>query len=146
LRSPRIVLVLGTLALCVFNLYVLIHRSLIPVSVDGLVTGTEVRIEKLPGTDDVHIVVIDGRQIHVDPPIEGALLNGERVRKSAFSTRLETSEGPLPLRPSTEFWRMLIVMPAMLVLTLWVLSFGHKGPRSRRQLELPKRRSTEQPR
>jgi hypothetical protein len=126
------VLGLGTLALCVFNLYVLIYRSLIPVSVDGVVTGTEVRIEKLPGTDDVHIVVIDGRQIHVDSSIEGALSKGERVSKAAFSTSLETSDGPLPLRPSTAFWRMLIVMPAMLALTLWVLSLGHKGSRWRR--------------
>ena len=125
-------LVLGTLALCVLNLYVLIYRSLIPVSVDGVVTGTEVRIEKLPGTDDVHIVVVDGRQIHVDPSIEGALSKGERVSKAAFSTSLETSDGPLPLRPSTGFWRMLIVMPAMLALTLWVLSLGHKGSRWRR--------------
>jgi hypothetical protein len=132
LRSPKLVLGLGTLALCVFNLYVLIYRSLIPVSVDGVVTGTEVRIEKLPGTDDVHIVVIDGRQIHVDSSIEGALSKGERVSKAAFSTSLETSDGPLPLRPSTAFWRMLIVMPAMLALTLWVLSLGHKGSRWRR--------------
>jgi hypothetical protein len=114
----------------VFNLYVLITRSLIPVSVDGVVTGTEVRIEKIPGTDDVHIVVIDGRQIHVDSYIEGALSKGERVSKSAFSTILDTSDGPLSLRPSTEFWRMLIVMPAMLALTLGLVAFGHRRERS----------------
>lgn len=131
MRSPKVVLALGTLVLCVFNLYVLIHRSLIPVSVDGVVTGTEIRIEKLPGTDDVHIVVIDGRQIHVNPSIEGALSRGERVSKPAFSTSLQTSDGPLRLRPSTEFWRMLLLMPAMLALTVWVLSLGRKGRRWR---------------
>ncbi|MDQ4027224.1 MAG: hypothetical protein M3214_04125 [Actinomycetota bacterium] len=129
MRSPKVVLGLGTLVLCVFNLYVLISRSLIPAGVEGVVTGTEVRIEKLPGTDDVHIVEIDGRQIHVDSSIEGALSKGERVSKPAFSTSLETSDGPLSLRPSTEFWRMLIVMPSMLALTLWVLSLGRKGRR-----------------
>jgi hypothetical protein len=102
------------------NLWVTINRSLIPLGLNGVVTDIETRFEKNPGTDDVVLIYVDGEDFHVDPSIARRLEVGDRVSKSPLTTAIETSKGYVRLRPSTDFTRMLIVMPLMLGL----IAFG----------------------
>jgi hypothetical protein len=122
LRFPKLAVVAGAAAFCLLNLWVTFHRSLIPVGLNGVVTEIETRFEKDPGTDDVVLIHVDDEAIQVDPQVARRLDEGQRVSKLPFTTAIETSSGYVRLRPSTDFKRMLFVMPAMLALIVYALT------------------------
>lgn len=93
---PGLVIVALAFGLALVNLTVTLHRSMIPVSVDGRITDMELRREKHPGVDDVHLLHVDGRRLHVDAAVAEALRPGLRMEKEVFSTTLETSRGQWP--------------------------------------------------
>jgi hypothetical protein len=108
------VLLLGLLALlAVGNLWATFHRSGIPVGLAGRVERIEVRREKHPGLDDVHLVTVAGQVIHLDAEVAALLQVGDEVRKSGWSASLTTPSGTFRLTPSRDFWRMLRAMPLL---------------------------------
>jgi hypothetical protein len=129
MSRPQVVIALLVVGLCLSNLLVTLHRSLIPVGVEGVITDMEVRFEKQRGQDDVHLIRVGGRRLRVDASAGGALKRGDHVRKRPLTTVLETPRGPIPLRPSQDFTRMLIVMPLTMLMALVSL----QGPSSGRR-------------
>lgn len=91
------------------------HRSLIPVAVDGTVVAIEVRPEKHPGIDDVWLVTIGDRRLHVDAAIGRALSKGAQVAKPAWSRGLSVDGDAITLTPSRDARAMLAVMPLALL-------------------------------
>lgn len=119
MRSPSGIsaaaLVLLAVAFVALNVAATFHRSLIPIAVDGTVTGIEVRREKHPGIDDVWLVTIGDRRLHVDAPIGRALGEGARVTKTAWAQRLVIDGTPRTLALSRDARAMLAVMPLTLL-------------------------------
>lgn len=111
MRSRSRALLALTLLCCAINVAATWHRSLIPVGLDGTVSAVELRRQERPGRDDVSLLTVDGRTLHVDSAVGTHLVAGEPVRKAPLSTTLSTPGGPLPLRPSADALRMLLAMP-----------------------------------
>lgn len=99
----------------VANVAVTVHRSLIPVGLDGVVESIEVREEKHPGVDDVWLVSVGGRRVHADAGIASQLAEGERVDKARWDRRLRVDGTAMPLRLSSDATGMLWVMPVVLL-------------------------------
>ncbi len=106
------------LSFCLGNLVVTFHRSGIPVKLEGTVTKIEMRREKHPGLDDVYLVRVGDRTMHLDTDLGRHIRKGDRVSKRRWQSTLQTPRGPVRLHPSKDFWRMLIWMPV-----LWRLSY-----------------------
>lgn len=121
MRSPSTYLLTLVAVLALGNLWCTFHRSGIPVSLTGRVEAVEVRREKHPGLDDVHLVTIGGRQIHLDAEVAAHLAEGEAVRKAAWSRHMETRGGSLAVVPSRDFLRMALAMPLVAMLALALL-------------------------
>lgn len=121
LASPGFVIASLAVVLCIANLAVTLHRSLIPISLEGVITDVEIRFEKHRGVDDVYLISVNDRRLHVDASAGAALKVGDHVRKRPLSPVLETPRGKVPLRPSRDFTRMLVVMPLTMLLTLALL-------------------------
>jgi hypothetical protein len=111
------------------NLWSTFHRSGIPVALTGRVERVEVRREKHPGLDDVHLVTISGRRIHLDADVAALVQEGDEVRKPAWSTHLTTPRGTSRIGLSRDFRRMIVAMPVAFVLALLLLGYG--TPRQR---------------
>jgi len=112
-------------ALTAGNLWITLARSTIPFSLNHRIIDREVRYEKHPGQDDVCFLSYDdGRQVHVDEAVFRATQLGDHLAKSAWETDLQIrsvngSQNQITLQPSADFWGMLWVMSAVvLVLTL----------------------------
>lgn len=124
MRSPSALLLALAAVLCCGNLWVTFHRSGIPVALDGYVERIEVRREKHPGLDDVHLVKVAGSVTHLDANVAGLLHEGDRLDKRAWSTELVTPRGTRRLGLSRDFWRMLIAMPLLAGLAVLLLRRG----------------------
>ena len=107
-----LVLVLG-------NFYETLLRSTIPVAMDGTITAVELRREKHPGIDDVHLVHTGKDTYHVDAAVALHLDTGDAIQKSAWSRSLLVDDEEVHLEPSRDFRGMLVVMPVVL-LTLFI--------------------------
>jgi len=107
--------------LCLLNLGHTLRRSTLPLRLEGTVTALEVRREKKPGIDDVHLLWLGRRVIEVDPAVTAQLRPGERISKRAWDREIQTPRGPVRLKPSRDFWGMAVVMPALAALTGWLL-------------------------
>ncbi len=118
MRSPRTAVLVFVFALAAANLAVTFNRSLIPQSIDGRVERVEWRYEKHIGLDDVFLLTVGGRTTQIDASLAGAVEQGDRVTKRAFSRTLTTPDGDVTLSPSREFWRMTVAMPLLCVLAL----------------------------
>jgi hypothetical protein len=103
------------------NLSVTFLRSTIPLAVRGTVRALETRTESHPGVDDVHLVTIGGRRLHIDAAVASHLQIGDSVQKRAWSRTLHTSRGAVRLNPSAEVWGMAITMPLIAALALLLL-------------------------
>ena len=103
------------LTFVVMNVVVTAHRSLIPVAVDGTVTAIEVRPEKHPGVDDVWLVTIGERRLHVDAEAAKTLTPGSRLAKAAWARTLSVDARPLRLELSRDARAMLVVMPLIVL-------------------------------
>ena len=128
MRFPRALLLGLLVVLAAGNLWETIHRSGIPVPLEGAVEHIEVRREKHVGLDDVHLVTVAGRQLHLDGEVVERLRVGDVLSKSAWSHELVTPRDVSRLEVSTDARRMRWAMPLLLVLGL-ALAWRRRGPR-----------------
>jgi hypothetical protein len=100
--------------LCVGSLWTLFLRSGIPYELDGTVVDIQVGTEKLAGIDDVWIVHIDDRQLHLDYEFARSLGRRRVIEKPAWSPTVKVSgREDIHLAPSKEFWQMLVAVAAI---------------------------------
>ena len=121
MRSAKYAILLLITVLGTFDLWHAWQRTAIPLAIDGTVECVEVRPEKHAGCDDVHLVTIDGRVWHLDPLVGKRLVRGDVIHKLAYDRTLETPRGKVQLEPSADVRGMLIVLPALLVLSIVML-------------------------
>ncbi|HVM16808.1 MAG TPA: hypothetical protein VM290_04460 [Gaiellaceae bacterium] len=114
-----IVAVAATLA--ALGLAAMAARGLYGVAVAGVVTRIEVRHEKRPPVDDVHLLHLDGRVVHVDGRVADAVRVGDRVEKGVLETRLRVEGEAVPLAPSVDLRRSLVALPVLLALVVALL-------------------------
>lgn len=103
------------------NIAITVHRSLIPVAVDGVLEDVEVREEKRRGIDDVWLLHVAGRRLHADAEVAAQLTQGQQISKGAWERRLEVDGASVPLGLSSDAVGMLWLMPLVLVLVVGVL-------------------------
>jgi hypothetical protein len=115
-------------AFAVLNVAVTVHRSLIPVALDGVVQQVEVRREKNPGIDDVWLVHIQQRVLHTDAATAQQLPEGTVVAKKSWSRTLTADGRPLPLRLSRDAAGMLWVMPLAVAAAAALMAAGRRRP------------------
>lgn len=96
------------------NTAVAVHRSLIPIAVDGVVEEIEVREEKHPGIDDVWLLHVAGRLLHADAEVAAQLTQGQHISKDAWDHRIEIDGASVPLGLSSDAVGMLWLMPLLL--------------------------------
>lgn len=132
--GPALALVAAALVLAGGNLWVTLARSTIPLHIDGRVSDIELRFEKNPGVDDVYLVTVGDRTIHVDAAVGPRLGVGNRLRKDRWERHIHVDDRAIPLSPSRDFRRMLGAMPlvatAVGLLVMLPRSAGRRsGPR-----------------
>lgn len=112
------------IVLCATNLVVTLVRSTIPISIEGQLEDIEFLTEENPGIDDIYVLHIDDRQVHVDRAVAKQLASGVHVSKDAWSNDLTVGRfqnaRTVEVGPSDDFIGMLFVMPvtAMALATL----------------------------
>lgn len=113
--GPALALLLAALLLAAGNLWITLARSTIPLRLDARVSDIELRFEKNRGVDDVYLVTVGDRTIHVDTAIGPQLEVGDHLRKDRWERHLHTGDRTIPLSPSRDFRRMLAAMPLVAV-------------------------------
>ncbi len=99
------------------NLWFTAARSTIPLALDADVVKREVRAEKHPGVDDVHLLhFTDGTLRQVDQPVYAVASHGARLQKTAGSRRLHIDGNGQDLIWSRDFVGMTRAMPLAIVL------------------------------
>lgn len=121
MRSPSVWLFVCGGILALVNIASTFHRSGIPLALSGRVERVDVRGEKHPGLDDVHLVTIAGRTTHLDAGVASQLRVGDVVSKGAWSTTIATPRGQVELVLSQDFRRMAVSMPLILLLVFVLL-------------------------
>jgi hypothetical protein len=117
----------AALALAALSIGATVHRSLIPVGLDGTVQQVEVRREKHPGVVDVWLIHVGQRQLHVDAAMARRLPEGTTVAKRAWSRTLIADGRPIRLGLSRDAVGMLWVMPLAVAAVAAVMAFGVRG-------------------
>ena len=139
MRSPRTFVVAATLALCLGNLAFSFLRSTIPIALDGTVENVEFLTSKNRGIDDIYVLHVDGRHLHVDKEVAQQLDSNARVFKESWSSELTVGEGSsartVELQPSPDFIGMLVAMPVTALVIAALL-------RSNRDADSARKRST----
>jgi hypothetical protein len=112
-------LVAIAVALAALNVWIAAQRSTIPLQLDARVTSREVRREKHPGKDDVHLLHLEPfHALHVDGDVYASVTDGDRLRKEAWSRTLQVNDKTLPLVWSRDARGMLVAMPLVLLILL----------------------------
>src|SRR5687768_14043032 len=85
-----LLLLLLAISMAAGNVWIAAARSTIPLALSERIALKEVRREKHPGKDDVHLFhLASGKTLHVDAAVYETLAASEFVRKSAWSTELQ---------------------------------------------------------
>lgn len=113
------------------NLYETLRRSTIPLALDGEVTDIELLQEKHPGIDDVHLVHMEDRTLHVDASVAERVTVGDSLHKSAWSTSLVVGSNELRLEPSRDFRGMLVVMVIVVLICGFLVLMPRRLPEER---------------
>lgn len=129
---------LNTLALVLFgivlaaaNIWVCAARSYIPMQVSGSVTSIEMRREKHPGKDDVHLIRIDdGRLTQVDATLAAELQVGSAVDKAAWQSEITIDGRTTQLAYSEDLTGMLYAMPCICLIIAATVSVANRRLRS----------------
>jgi hypothetical protein len=101
------------------NVWYALARTLIPLSLDAQVRGKEVRHEKHPPKDDVHLLDLGpAGKLQVNPAVFERVTTGDSLRKDAWSARLYVNDQAVLLEWSAEARGMLAAMPLSLVVLL----------------------------
>jgi hypothetical protein len=112
-------LLIGAL-LAVGNVWIAAKRSTIPLELHEAVAKKEVRREKHPDHDDVHLLCFQsGRVLEVDRQVFEAVHEGERIEKSVWARELRHGAHALQLFWSRDYQGMTRAMP-MVVLILGI--------------------------
>lgn len=119
--SPRKVAFGLAVLLCVGNLWTTFFRSGIPLGIEGRVDSLETRTEKHPGVDDVHLVGVGGRVLHLDKAFVQQLAVGDTLRKRPWSTSARVGGKTLKLGASRDFYGMVVAM-LLLTGTAWLVT------------------------
>jgi hypothetical protein len=134
LPSPKagaVALAVIGVALAIGNSYETLRRSTIPLAIEGRVESVEVRREKEPGVDDVHLLFVDGETFHVDADVARAVDRGAELHKESWTSTLRTDQVSHRLSPSRDAKGMFIVMPVvLLVLGILLLTAVRRTPRA----------------
>ena len=125
-RSTLTALVLLAIAavLAAGNVWFAAVRSTIPLQLDSVVAGKEVRHEKHPPKDDVCLLDL-GEQgtIHVDQAVFDAVALGDRLAKARWSSVLSVNGRSVEFAWSGDVRGMVRAMPLMwsvlLAATIW---------------------------
>ena len=105
-------LLLIAVALAAANIWFAAVRSTIPLQLEAVVAGKEVRHEKHPPKDDVCLLDLgEGGIVHVDQAVFDAVAIGDRLNKSQWSTILSVNDRRLALAWSDDMRGMLWTMP-----------------------------------
>ena len=106
-----VLLVIGLL-LCAGNLWFTAARTTIPLSLELTVVDKEIRHEKHPGFDDIHLLQFsDGTSRVVDGSIYDSVVAGQIVSKKRWSPRLLIGAQSIALDWSADVRGMAWVMP-----------------------------------
>ncbi len=116
--TPKKFLQFLIVGLALGNLYTTLHRSGIPLGLDGVITRIEIRHEKHPGVDDVPLIWLGNRAVHLDPEAARELRPGEKIFKRPMESSLQTPRGPVRLHPSRDFKGMAVLMPLIVLLSV----------------------------
>ena len=117
MRSLNLICLLALfVALAVGNIFITAQRSLIPMSIVGTVIDIELRREKHPGKDDVHLVTWTppsgaSQTIQMDKAIAEQLKPGNQIHKLAWQSTLYSENRSISLAYSDDLWGMLKAMP-----------------------------------
>lgn len=118
------------IVLCATNLVVTLVRSTIPISIEGRLEDIEFLTEENPGIDDIYVLHIDDRQVHVDRAVAKQLASGVHVSKDAWSNDLTVGRfqnaRTVEVGPSDDFIGMLFVMPVT-AMALAILLFSRRS-------------------
>ena len=116
------IFVIGLL-LCAGNLWFTAARTTIPLSLQLTVVDKEIRHEKHPGFDDIHLLRFsDGEVMVVDGAIFEAIAAGDPIMKDRWSRTFHVGNREIPLEWSADVRGMMWVMPAA-ALRLFILAF-----------------------
>lgn len=121
-RAAALGLAVVALVLATGNVYETVRRSTIPLALDGRVEAEEVRREKHPGVDDVHLLTLDGRRVHVDEHVARLVSEGDGLQKEAWSSTLTVARTRHELKLSSDATGMFAMMPLLLLVitaSLW---------------------------
>jgi hypothetical protein len=120
-RKALAALVLLAIAavLAAANVWFAAVRSTIPLQLDAVVSGKEVRHEKHPPKDDVCLLALgEQSMIHVDRAVFDVVAIGDRLAKTRWSTILVVGEKPLKLEYSDDIHGMVRAMPLVFLVFL----------------------------
>lgn len=123
-RRAAAALVLAAVCFALLGIAAAVSRSLIPHRVDATIDRIEVRHEKHPGVDDVWLVHLDGRAVHVDAATARRLQVGVPLHKERWDTRLTAGDRAIPLSLSHDAQGMLWVMPLTVLAAIAVARVG----------------------
>lgn len=137
MRSRKSILLVATVILALVNLGVTLTRSTIPLALDGTIESIEFLSEGNPGIDDIYVLRVGEKEVHVDRAIAKQLTVGVHVSKEAWSSELtagrQSETRTVELSPSEDFTGMAITMPIAMIGVLVLLSkkarstWGEKG-------------------
>jgi len=100
------------------------ERSTIPITLDGEVSRVVKRHGKLGGSDDVWQLWIEGEQVIVDRDVAALLEDGQQIRKSAWSSTIETDTGAVEVGVSSDVWRSAVAGAVAFAVGCWALAHG----------------------
>lgn len=131
-------MVLIAVLLAAGNLAETFRRTTIPLALDGSVTDEEMFIEKHQGVDDIHLITIGDRRLHVTKPVAELIEVGDRVQKRAWSRSISVDGTSSRLSPSADLLGMLIVMPLVLAVVILLNATTVSGARDPRRRDHPR--------
>ena len=111
------------------NIWFTAARSTIPLALDAQLVKKEMREEKHPPKDSVHLLHFagEGPPLHVDAAIFAAVEPGEQLQKEAWQRELRHNGETLALVWSDDFQGMLRAMPLLLLImiaTAWLARYS----------------------
>jgi hypothetical protein len=133
LLSPRTAVLVIAALLAAGNLAETFRRTTIPLAIEGAVTDEKMFFEKQRGVDDIHLVTIGDRTLHVTKPVAELMEIGDRVQKQAWSRSISVNGERSRLSPSQDFLGMLIVMPVVLAVVILLNASTGSGARDQRR-------------
>ncbi len=127
-------MVLGAV-LALGNLWFTAARSTIPLELDARIASKDKYVEKVVGVDDVYMLTMQGgSKLQVDRHVFETATEGDQLRKRPWSSIIDINGREVRLDWSTDFRRMMVVMPVAIVACVF-LGIMASWPRRERTIE-----------